>query len=128
MRTRSIAIGGLIAVSVFWMGLQLGAEQSVKSENAAAMVEAAKGALRATMASQEAGRATIEDVYQWSRRLMTAEALAGKADAGADHFDRMGALHQKAAALYKKGAKGGSEEKFYATKFYLLEAQNNDAK
>jgi hypothetical protein len=59
---------------------------------------------------------------------MAAEQLAGKAGAGAAHFERMGTLHEKAAALYKKGAKGGSAEKFYASKFYLLEAQANDAK
>jgi hypothetical protein len=128
MRTRYLALGGLIAAAIFWMGLQLGAEQSLKLENAAAMVEAAKGALRSTMAAHEAGRATIEDIYQWSRRLMAAEQLAGKAGAGAAHFERMGTLHEKAAALYKKGAKGGSEEKFYASKFYLLEAQANDTK
>jgi hypothetical protein len=62
MRTRSIAIGGLIAAAVFWMSLQLGADQSVKSVNAAAMVEAAKGALRSTMAAHDAGKATIEDI------------------------------------------------------------------
>jgi hypothetical protein len=59
---------------------------------------------------------------------MTAEQLAGKADASEAHFERMGALHERAAALYKKGAKGGSEEKFYASKYYLLEAQITDAK
>jgi hypothetical protein len=128
MRTRFLAIGGLIAVSVFWMGLKLGAEEGRKPDNAAAMVTAAKNTLRATMAAKDAGRATIEDIYQWSRRLMTAEQLAGKTNASADHLERMRTLHETAAALYNNKAKGGSENNLYASEFYLLEAQANDAK
>ena len=105
------------------MGLQSGADQDRKPHNAPEMVETAKSALRSTMAAQLAGRATIEDIYQWSRRLMNAEQLAGIASASADHLERMDTLHKKVEALYKTASKGGSEDKYYASKFYLLEAQ-----
>lgn len=131
MRTRPtvvVVIGGLVVTTALLTGFQVNADQNRKSENTAEMVEAAKNALRATMAAHTAGKATVEDIYQWSRRLMTAEQLAGKAGASTDHLERMDTLHKKTEALYKTAAKGGSEEKFYASKFYLLEAQANETK
>src|SRR5262245_2034466 len=125
MRTRHsavVVIVSLVAVVALLTGFQVNADQSGKDQNANEMVEAAKNALKATMAANEAGRATIEDIYQWSRRLMAAEQRAGKANAAADHLERMDQLHQKTAALYRTGSRGGSEEKFYGSKFYLLEA------
>jgi hypothetical protein len=127
MRSRYIAIVGLIATAVFWTGLQLGAEQAPKPDNSAELVQAAKDTLTATMAASLAGRATIEDVYQWSRRLMAAEQLAGKASASADHLQRMDNLHQQAEALYQAKAKGSSVNKAHASRFYFLEAQAMNA-
>ena len=127
MRTRYIAIGGLIAASVFWMGLQSGADEARKPDNAAELVDAAKNTLPATIAANIAGQATIEDVYQWSRHLMEAEQAAGKAGASADHLQRMENLYQSAEALYQANAKGATVNKALASKFYFLEAQAMNA-
>jgi hypothetical protein len=127
MRTRSIAIGGLIAASVFWIGLQSGADEACKPDNAAELVEAAKSTLQATIAANTAGRATIEEVYQWSRRLMEAEQAAGNAKARAGHLQRMEHLYQSADGLYQAKAKGATVNKALASKFYFLEAQAMNA-
>lgn len=131
MRTRPypvVAIGCLVAAAALLMAFRINADQIRKPQNAPEMVETAKNALRSTMAAQLAGRATIEDIYQWSRRLMDAELVAGTATASADHLERMDTLHKKVEALYKTASKGGSEDKYHASKFYLLEAQAMAAK
>jgi hypothetical protein len=127
MRTRhitAVVTAGLIAAGALLTRYQAYADIGGKPDDAAAeMVAAAENALRATMAANEAGRATIEDIYQWSLRLMNAEKGAGKADAAADHLKRMDNLHQKADLLYQAKAKGSSVNKVYATQFYFLEAK-----
>src|SRR4051794_34957665 len=105
MRTRYTAIVALVPAAVLWIGLQLHADQSGRPERAAEMVAAAEGALKATIDSQDAGAgATIEDVYQWSRRLMSAEQREGKKGARASHLERMRTLHDKTTARFNAGA------------------------
>ena len=84
---------------------------------------AAEGAYKATAASYEAGRYTVEDVYRWSKRLMEAQQADGKHfNARTEHLARMAQLHQKVSALYFTASKGGDGASYYATMFYVLEA------
>ncbi len=70
-------------------------------------------------------QAGVEDIYLWSRRLMEAEEQDGAGNAAvADHVERMRNLHKKVAALRQTGTKGGSERDFYATAYYLVEAES----
>jgi hypothetical protein len=126
MRTRPsavVVIGGLIATVALLTGFQVNADETRTAGNGDEMVDAAKDALVFTTAANEAGRATIEDVYQWSLRLMNAEKSAGMAGAAANQLKRMDNLHQRADLLYQAKAKGSSVFKVSASKFYLLEAQ-----
>ena len=107
------------------------AEQQAKEAGIAAktaMLEAAKNTLEATKAGYDAGTAPMPDVYVWSQRVAEAErALAkNKRDEIAalmGHWRRMGTLHGKVGALYRAGSKGGEAERFFATKYYLAEAE-----
>jgi hypothetical protein len=105
-------------------------DPEVKADTAAEMVKAAEGALRGTMAQYEFQQSSVEQVYQWSKRLMKAEIANGKnkSKAALDHVQRMRNVYQKAEALFKNGVKGGSEDKFHATHYYFLEAQANALK
>jgi hypothetical protein len=88
------------------------------------LAQAADAALKATEAQYMFQQASVEDMHLWSRRLMEAEMQEGAGkEAIADHLGRMQKLHTKVAALYQTGVKGGSEDKFYATAFYLEEAK-----
>jgi hypothetical protein len=93
------------------------------------LAEAAEGAYKATAASYEAGRYTVEDMYRWSKRLMKAQQADGKhPNAKAEHLARMAQLHQKVSALYATGSHGGDEPSYYATMFYALEAGADKSK
>jgi hypothetical protein len=93
------------------------------------LAEAAEGAYKATAASYEAGRYTVEDMYRWSKRLMEAQQADGKhPNAKAEHLARMAQLHQKVSALYATGSHGGDEPSYYATMFYVLEARADKPK
>jgi hypothetical protein len=129
MKTRNVVALAMMGflVAALMMGLQVRADQDRAADNAA-LVEAADMALKATIAEHEAGKATIEDVYQWSQRLMTAERRAGKVDASSAHVQRMRQLHEKQTVLFKTGSVAGSQRKVFASKYYLVEAQIGDAK
>jgi hypothetical protein len=119
------ALLGIVCIS------QLQADDPKATDDIPAeMVKAANSALRATMAQYEFQQSSAEDVYQWSRRLMEAEIADGKNknDAALDHLKRMRQMYQKAEALFKAGAKGGTENRFHATHYYFLEAQTNALK
>ena len=93
------------------------------------LAEAAEGAYKATLASYEAGRYKVEDVYRWSKRLKDAQQADGKhANAKAEHLARMAQLHKKVSALYLTGSKGGDESDYYATMYYFLEASADKPK
>jgi beta-lactamase regulating signal transducer with metallopeptidase domain len=99
-----------------------------QAEAATAMLEAAKKAYEATAAGYDAGTAPLPDLYVWSRRWLEAErnlakTLKDQRSALMQHWDRMSVTHRKVAAMYFAGSKGGEVEKYYATKFYLAEAE-----
>jgi hypothetical protein len=86
------------------------------------LVEAATAAYQCTQAEYNVNRATVEDVYQWSRRIMKAE---NSRDAAAAHVGRMRELHERVSALHQAGAAGGSAQDYESTRFYLLEARSH---
>jgi hypothetical protein len=100
------------------------AEDPKPAQEKLGLVQAAEGALRATQAEYQSGQASAEDVYTWSRRLMEEELKHGtNQNAARDHVTRMRHLAEQAEALFKQGARGGSERKFQATLYYHLKAQ-----
>lgn len=94
------------------------------------LADVADRAYKAAVASHDAGRGTVEDIYRWSRRLMEAQQADGKhPNAKAEHLARMVELHGRVGALHRAAvARGGSEENYYATKSYALEAEADKPK
>lgn len=101
-------------------------EPSVAAKTA--MLEAAKKTLEATNAGYDAGTAPMPDVYIWSRRVADAERSLARNKreeiaALMGHWSRMAILNRKVGELYHAGSKGGEVERFFATKYYLAEAE-----
>jgi Skp family chaperone for outer membrane proteins len=114
----------LLAMACFSQGDEPQANQDIPE-----IVKEAEFALRSTDAAYNAGQATVEDMYRWSRRLMEAELANGSnKKAALDHVSRMRDLNTKVEALFKIGAKGGAENHLHATRYYLLEAQTEALK
>lgn len=118
-----VTVIGLAAVAV-WPAISLSESDRAGREKIASLAEAADTAFKATRVEYDAGLARVEDVYQWSLRLMETEQLEGKANAAADHADRMRELHKRVAALHRTGGRGGSSRDFYSTQYYSLEADS----
>jgi hypothetical protein len=101
------------------------AEKEQERKPRSKLAEAAAAALIATQAQKEFQQATVDDVYQWSRRLMEAEQQDSEGEAAIKrHLIRMRRLYEKTEALFKKGARGGAANHFHATKYYFLEAES----
>jgi hypothetical protein len=112
----------VITSCIFISTLRAAGENEDKAISA--LVEAAQAALETTDAAHQAGQASVEDVYQWSQRLMKAELKAGAGEAAIkDHLARMKNLYDKTDALYQTGSQGGSARNFRSCKYYLLEAE-----
>ncbi|HVA47739.1 MAG TPA: M56 family metallopeptidase [Pirellulales bacterium] len=91
------------------------------------MAAAAAKTFEATRASYDVGTEVMSNVYVWSRRWLEAERALAETDAQElaalrAHRQRMKQLMLKVRAFYVTGSRGGEEPKFYATKFYLAEA------
>ncbi|HUY90131.1 MAG TPA: hypothetical protein VMV10_15445 [Pirellulales bacterium] len=94
----------------------------------AAMLDAAQKTHEAVNAGYDAGTATAPEVYAWSLRWAGAERKLAKTKrdeiaALMAHWRRMANLHAKIEALWRAGARGGENEKYYAAKYYLAEAE-----
>jgi hypothetical protein len=130
MNTKRLTIPLVVAVAVCcgWLCLSPSRAQDSGAEDAKSkLVEAAKQTYMSIAAEYQFGQASVEDMYQWSRRLMEAEINSGdgrRLKAQTDHIDRMNELHKKVAALRANGVKGGSTPDYYATMYYLLEAES----
>jgi hypothetical protein len=85
------------------------------------MVAAAKESMKTTQAIYEVGRASAEDVYRWSRRVVAAEQFSPEAVKA--HLALMRGLHARAAAQRRVGAEGGEEHILHATEYYVAEAE-----
>ena len=116
-----IVAAGLIACASLLFIATSNADEVTKPESD--LAEAAERALKATEAEFGAGRADVEDRYQWSRRLMEAKLASGDVAAREDHLERMRELHRQTEARFKAGAVGGSAQAYAATTYYVLEAE-----
>ena len=107
------------------------AEQSAKdagNKAKTALRDAAQKTHEAVRAGYDAGTATDSDVYLWSLRLAGAERKLAQTQrdeiaALMAHWRRMANLHAKIEALWRNGSRGGENEKYYAAKYYLAEAE-----
>lgn len=91
------------------------------------MADVAAKTYEATAASYEMGTEIMANVYVWSRRWLDAERALATSDreelaALKAHRERMKLLMRKVRALYVTGSKGGEAEKYYASRYYLAEA------
>lgn len=91
------------------------------------MEETAAKTYEATKASYDMGTEIMANLYVWSRRWLDAERALTKTDAEElaalrAHRERMKKLMMKVRALYATGSKGGEAERFFASKYYLAEA------
>jgi hypothetical protein len=84
------------------------------------MVAAAAKALAATQARFEVGRATPEEVYIWSRRVL--EAKLYSPESLMKHLALMQELHERIAAKNKVGGEGGEARFMHASEYYVAEA------
>ena len=120
---RSIVIVTLLLLCVLTIAsVQLtGKETEVTAETGAqtAMVQASQKAYESTLAAYRAGDADIEDVYTWSKRWMNADHKSSRVD----HLTRMVELHQHVAKLHREDRRGGEATRYYATLYYVAEAQ-----
>jgi hypothetical protein len=127
-RFTMLGIAGFVAC-LGWLCISPAASEEGFVAPPKTLAEAAEGAYKATAASYEAGRYTVEDMYRWSKRLMESQQANGKhPTAKAEHLARMAQLHQKVSALYATGSHGGDEPSYYATMFYALEAGADKSK
>ena len=114
---------GLVSVLTLLGVSHLRAEKGDANQQPSPLAAAAFEAYKCTNAEFNLGQATVEDVYQWSHRLMRAEQADGKATALADHAERMRGLRDKMEKIFKASIPGVSAFKYHATQYYALEAE-----
>ena len=122
-----------VAAAVSTMSLvvalaHLRADERAAPDKQAAVVEAARKAYEATDSEFRQFRCVIDEVYVWSKRLLEAEQRHGaNANAAADHADRMRKLDTFVLELQKSHPKHVVGNLLLATKYYVLEAEANQA-
>jgi hypothetical protein len=86
--------------------------------------ETARQAYQTYEVMYAADRATPEDLYRWSRRLMEAELEGDPTNnqPAEDHWNRMRALQRQISALNAAGRAGGEEHYMAAANYYVAEA------
>jgi hypothetical protein len=114
---------GLVSVLTLLSLSHLLADKGAATPKTSPLAEAALETYKCASAEYLTGKTTVEDLYQWSRRLMECEVADGKATALADHAARMRQLHDKMDKLFKLGLPPATSFKYNATKFYVLEAE-----
>jgi hypothetical protein len=125
MSSKRFNLAAVVSLSLGMVCLsRLQADDPAENEDVPEIVNAAQEAFKSAQAEHGFQQANVEDLYQWSRRLMEAEQASGKnKKAVLDHVTRMRDLHARTEALFKTGAKGGSAFRYHATRYYLLEAE-----
>lgn len=101
---------------------------AAREEATKAMLAAAEKTLEATKAGYDAGTAPLGDLFIWSRHVLDAEQKLAKTkkerqNALLAHWRRMKQTNAKVGALYHAGSRGGEVERYFATKYYLAEAE-----
>ena len=121
----------LLAI-LFATGIGISGTRAEQREHVArqdsGIVAAAKEALAAVQESYDAGRASAEDIYLWSRRVAEAARLespkgAGVEAAAAEHIERMKELHSRVAKMHGVGLAGGELRVLKATRYYVAAAE-----
>jgi hypothetical protein len=112
-----LVVAGLIGLPS-WAAEDDGAKALKVSEN---MVVAAQKTLEAKQATFEVGRASVDEVYTWSRR--TVEASQYSAESVQRHLALMKDMSKRVIAKNEVGAEGGEEEYLHAAEYYLAEAE-----
>ena len=97
-------------------------EAAAQSALTRAKIDAATGAYNAVNSEYAAGKASIEEVYQWSLRKLNSELAAGQSSGSTlqAHKTRMKALSDLVRAKMLKGAASQSDLK--ASEFFRIEA------
>jgi capsule polysaccharide export protein KpsE/RkpR len=101
-------------------------------ENARAdMVAAAREAYTANVRRLRGGRASIEQVYLWSRRWMDAASQgqdqATRLAEAESHLERMQQRMDRAGGRRNQDADNDQDPRLHATKFYIAEARKKIA-
>ena len=119
-RRAVLMVTGLIGVALVVFPIQAEEEEEGRPINQK-MVTAATQALEVTLARYEVGRATPEEVYIWSRRVV--EANLYSFESVAKHLEAMRELHERVVALNQIGGEGGEAHALHASEYYLAEAE-----
>jgi hypothetical protein len=90
------------------------------------MIETAAHAYKATLTNYDAGNATLESVFNWSDRWMTAAASvtvsqAAHEAAAKSHIARMQKLQNRVKAATDSGSRGNAD--MAAADYYVAQAQ-----
>ena len=122
---RLIVVGGagLVSVLTLLSMSHLLADKGGAVPKTYPLTEAAMEAYRCAQASFLTNKATVEDIYRWSKRAGESGLADGNAKALDDHAARMQELYDRIEKLSKVGAPQGSALNYASTKFYALEAQ-----
>lgn len=102
---------------------QLWAEERAAAGKNAELIAAARAAYEATDDDFRNFRCVVDEVYDWSKRLMDAEGGANS-NAAAVHAERMRSLHAFVKHLQEKQPQGVNRT-LLATRYYVLEAEAN---
>ena len=125
--SRRLALLGLVTLVAAAGAVALPADDAEKlSARQAALVRAAERAYWGHKASYEAGRATAEDLYLWSRRWMEAAQSASdrredKIAAAREHLARMTQMEAVIVTQSETGLASTAAES--AAEFYRVEAE-----
>lgn len=131
MRRGQFVVAAILALVSYsaWFYLSPTKAQQGGPYKAKSIVVAADGAYQAANDRFFANKATVEDVYLWSQRLMKAQEADGKhPNAKADHLSRMENLQELITERYKSGVPGIDKFELSATSFYVLEAGGDTKK
>lgn len=101
---------------------------AVQPEGDDAMLVAAARGYESTLAAYQAGNATLETVIAWSNRWLAADLEFARSReeqlaAARAHFRRIRDIHQKIAALYRTGSRGGEAPAMATADYYLADAE-----
>ena len=125
MRSKNvIAITMALAMVTVWL-CSVSYSEVASTEGVAnnQLVETATAAFKAARAEYEVGRGTVEDLYQWSRRIMDAELSNGAGAAATNHLARMTELNDRVTALVGIGRESTDGTLATSAAYYVVEAE-----
>ena len=104
------------------------ANVAAREQATKAMLAAAEKTLEATKAGYDTGTSPLGELFVWSRLVLDAELKLAKTQSAREaalleHWQRMKQTNAKVGALHRAGSKGGENEYYFATRYYLAEAE-----